>query len=1235
MKIVLINVVYKKGSTGVITRDLAEAYRKDGNDVYVLYGRGQKVREPKVCKTAYELESSFQHAISRISGNMYGGMPLSTMRIKRMINMINPDVVHLHCLNGYFVNIPSLLRFLKRRSCKVILTNHADFMFTANCGMSLWCEKWRTECHNCPRVKEFNGRFSLNRTHHFYKKMRKAIAGASNIQVTAVSPWLTKRCQESPMFSGLPVSTVLNGVKTASKIAVKENDPYLSIRKNSKTKIVLHITSGFHLREKGGHLLYTLANKLNKENIVFVVIGNIKSESNTDNIVFLGRINDLNSIRSHYAHADATLLLSEVETFSMIVAESLCQGTPIVGFKAGGPESITIDEYSSFVEFNDIDALASKTLETIKNKPNRKVIAKEARVKYSIEQSKNAYSAFFEDKHNQKKHSLLYRLRMSFLSFVKTKKSEVILASSLFAYFLLAALSSVSPVLYESGMVGAIYRVTIFAIFVIATSFVALLLKSRPTLILSGLLIVYVLVGIGLSFLSRQQIVLDIQNTPIELVFGWMDRFDNLARTIGVFAMVFAFVSVFPELFKRKQAVRYFAFMIGSFALVSTLYVSIFQLDTIINSFIAEGENAHFYQVSSFFSNKNLYGLMIFVGLLALAYCFINSKRGTRIGITFVNAWFMIHLVISRNKTALLLILLASLALFVYWLCVTFSEHKKRNWTITGVIAFVSIVFVLFMAVPSLHPEGTFLATIHHYFYQNFILIGLRTMGTRYQDLSLAFPLLSSWQIIVGYGEEFAYSFFASYSGMTSIDNALIAMLLTGGLIKVVLYVYLYYVSIKKIIGLKRNNPAVAYLLFVMQIAIMALGLSESIYILRTDAFAVVFMVFAFLIPNAEMHSNREERIQKNEEKRVLHVTASFLKGGTEAFILGYADLLKKENIVFDVFCYGKIDEEQRKRLEVLGGKIYEGSAPSKRGYFKAHQSFYRFLSHRDEYIAIHSNCNFDNELYLRTARDFSFDRRIFHAHDTLTGIKYTFLQKVVMNIKRFSARINSTNFVACSQEAGYDILGANYFDEYGIVIRNIVDINRFVQSDLSSADELRKKYSIPDDAFVIGNITRFEDKKNQAFIIEIFKHIAVKNDKALLVLGGPDGGTEQQIKDIVKEHGLLDRVRFIGLQKDVQKWLRVFDLYLFPSLFEGFGIVVIENQLSLLKTIASNRVPSSTDLGLGLVNYLPLENKNEWIDAIMDHTKSNVDNSTLKKALKQKGFIPEDNQVEILKLYQ
>ena len=174
MKIMQINCVYKTGSTGKITYDLHKALTERGIESVVCFGRGKKVIEPKVYKTCGEFYAKFNNLLSRITGVMYGGCFFSTNRLFSVIKKEKPDIVHLHCINGYFVNIYRLIGWLEKHNIKTVLTLHAEFMFTANCGYSLDCDKWKTGCGDCPRNREETNSFFLDGTARSYKKMKRA-----------------------------------------------------------------------------------------------------------------------------------------------------------------------------------------------------------------------------------------------------------------------------------------------------------------------------------------------------------------------------------------------------------------------------------------------------------------------------------------------------------------------------------------------------------------------------------------------------------------------------------------------------------------------------------------------------------------------------------------------------------------------------------------------------------------------------------------------------------------------------------------------------------------------------------------------------------------------------------------------------------------------------------------------------------------------------------------------------
>ncbi len=350
MKILLINVVKDKGSTGSIITSLHKGYKELGHDSYIVYGRGNKSKDKNIYKPSLELESKLHHILSLLTGNMYGGMHISTKRIISRIKKINPDVIHLHCLNGYFVNIYSLIKWLKKSKYKVILTMHADFMMSANCGISGECDNWKTcGCKNCKHVKEFNGKYSLNRTHHFYKKMYIAFKDypKDKLVITGVSPWLSSRIKESPIYKDFRVETVLNPVDDFffEKVDIKRND-----------KQILYITPDFYDELKGGEYFIEIAKSLPDYHFLLVDAKEQAIDNLPDNVEVIYHPSK-EKLRELYHSSKCTLLLSKRETFSMVAAESVVCGTPVAGFKNGGTESwldcgnfIIIDHISEIIK---------------------------------------------------------------------------------------------------------------------------------------------------------------------------------------------------------------------------------------------------------------------------------------------------------------------------------------------------------------------------------------------------------------------------------------------------------------------------------------------------------------------------------------------------------------------------------------------------------------------------------------------------------------------------------------------------------------------------------------------------------------------------------------------------------------------------------------------------------------------------------------------------------------------
>ena len=393
MKILLMNTCYPFGSTGRIVQALENYYKDLGHETTIIYGQGPKINGNyfKITSLFYRKLQAFR---SRVTGVMYGGCFLSTCRAIKIIKKEKPDIVHLHCLNSNFINIFKILSWLNENRIKTVLTNHAEFMYTANCGYAFDCVNYLIGCRNCPRFKSETKSWFLNGTHKSWKKMKEAFNGFDSLFIINVSPWLNERASNSVILKGFNHLMILNGINTSFF-------KYRGRAEKNNVKTVLHVTSKFSDDErdrKGGKYVIELARRLEKENVKFIVAGKVfLSQSVPSNMVLLGNVENEDELAKLYSSSDLVVITSKKETFSMIVAESLCCGTPVVGFKAGAPEMISIPKYSEFVEFGDTDALLELIIDFLNRPFDKKTISEEAIKTYSMEKMANEYLRVYSE----------------------------------------------------------------------------------------------------------------------------------------------------------------------------------------------------------------------------------------------------------------------------------------------------------------------------------------------------------------------------------------------------------------------------------------------------------------------------------------------------------------------------------------------------------------------------------------------------------------------------------------------------------------------------------------------------------------------------------------------------------------------------------------------------------------------------------------------------------------------
>jgi len=330
--------------------------------------------------------------------------------------------------------------------------------------------------------------------------------------------------------------------------------------------------------------------------------------------------------------------------------------------------------------------------------------------------------------------------------------------------------------------------------------------------------------------------------------------------------------------------------------------------------------------------------------------------------------------------------------------------------------------------------------------------------------------------------------------------------------------------------------------------------------------------------------------------RRILHVVGCLERGGTEAFIMNIYRNIDRTEIQFDFLVLKEKEYPYLEEIKMLGGNVYFGIPFSKRNI----PSFLKqciSIMKQTKYDAVHSHLNIMNSWILLAAKLAKVPSCISHSHDTF-GLGGRIDEKIIHRIECLMIKLCSDHFLACSEDAGKYLYGERLFRNKGRVINNGIDVEHFLSiKEVATDIQVDKTASI-----VFGNVSRFEAKKNQLFILDVFKKILHYEPNAILLLGGVDGGQLQLCRQKVQELGIVDRVIFIGERSDVANVLRMIDVYVFPSLYEGLGIVLLEAQAAGCYCVASTACPLASDMGLGRIDYLSLDlDSDSWARFILN----------------------------------
>lgn len=326
-----------------------------------------------------------------------------------------------------------------------------------------------------------------------------------------------------------------------------------------------------------------------------------------------------------------------------------------------------------------------------------------------------------------------------------------------------------------------------------------------------------------------------------------------------------------------------------------------------------------------------------------------------------------------------------------------------------------------------------------------------------------------------------------------------------------------------------------------------------------------------------------------SEPKRVLQVVTHMNRGGLETMLMNYYRQIDRSRVQFDFLTHRVGEKDYDAEIRSLGGRIYHVPPvnPFSASY---HRALDNFFSQHPEYRVVHSHLDCMSTDVLRAAKKHGVPVRIGHGHSSSQDKNAKYFLKLLC--KR-GIPAQATHLFACAKEAGDWMFSGTPFR----VLPNAIDAAAY-RCDAAMRRDVRAELKL-EDAVVLGHVGRFSEPKNHPFLIDLFAEAVKKEPKArLLLVGGGEG--RSAIEEKVQALGLAEKVLFLGVRSDVNRLLQAMDVFVFPSLYEGFGIVALEAQAAGLPCMVSDAVPMECQL-TDLLEQLPLDSAELWAEQVLD----------------------------------
>lgn len=356
------------GSTGKIIRGIAEVAGEKDIETYTYYGWTKSLRRSKngVMVGSF-LGKALHMTLGKITGFAGCFSVFDTFKLISFMRRWKPDIVHLHLLHSWYINLPMLFSYIKKNNIKVLWTMHDCWAITGQCPhfTMVQCDKWKTGCHHCPQIHDYPASY-VDQTRIMWKWKKKWFTGVKDMTIISPSQWLANLVKHS-FLKEYPVKVVNNGIDL-DLFKPTPSDFRAKYGISPDKRLVLGVAFGWGAK-KGLDVFIALSKMLDSRyQIVLVGTDDTTDVQLPDNILSIHRTNNQTELAEIYTAADVFANPTREENFPTVNMEALGCGTPVVTFRTGGSPEILDNTCGVVVENNRAEELADAIIQVCESK---------------------------------------------------------------------------------------------------------------------------------------------------------------------------------------------------------------------------------------------------------------------------------------------------------------------------------------------------------------------------------------------------------------------------------------------------------------------------------------------------------------------------------------------------------------------------------------------------------------------------------------------------------------------------------------------------------------------------------------------------------------------------------------------------------------------------------------------------------------------------------------------------